>query len=147
MVLMTRQLPILFFFASLGGSAQPVPADAEIRALVRTYLEARDQKNAELLATVFTDSVDQLVSSGEWRRGRQSLVEGTLASSARETGKRTVEIETIRYLTPEVAIADGRYTIAGADNARRMWSTFVVQRQNGRWRIAAIRNMLPASRP
>ena len=108
--------------------------------------DSRDQRDDKLLATLFTSDVDQLVSSGEWRRGRASLVEGTLASSARETGKRTVEIETIRYISPDVAIADGRYVIAGAADARRMWSTFILKRENGAWKIAAIRNMLPAVR-
>jgi hypothetical protein len=69
-----------------------------------------------------------------------------LASSARETGKRTIEIETIRYIAPDVAIADGRYVIAGATDARRMWSSFILKREGGGWKIAAIRNMLPATR-
>lgn len=120
------------------------PQDSEIRATVQQYLDARLQRDAARLASLFTESADQLVSSGEWRKGRQPLVEGTLASSARESGQRSVEIESIRLLTPDVAIADGRYTIASAADTRRMWSTFVLQRENGRWRIAAIRNMLPA---
>lgn len=120
--------------------------DAAIRGVVKTYLEARDQRNDKLLATVFAADADQLVSSGEWRKGRAALVEGTLASSARETGRRTVEIETIRYLSKDVAIADGRYVIAGAAEDRRMWSTFVMKREAGGWKIAAIRNMLPARR-
>jgi len=49
-------------------------------------------------------------------------------------------------LGPDVAVADGRYEISGLAGAetRRMWTTFVVVRQNGTWRISAIRNMLPA---
>jgi uncharacterized protein (TIGR02246 family) len=133
--------------AAALSAAQSGGGDAAIRGVVRTYLEAREQRNEKLLATVFTADVDQLVSSGEWRRGRASLVEGTLASSARESGRRVVEIQTIRYLSGNVAIADGQYSIAGAAGTRRMWSTFVLKREEGRWKIAAIRNMLPASRP
>lgn len=147
MDLTTRFFFAAAVFAALSLHAQPSPQDAAIRALVQSYLDARQQRNATLLATLFTESVDQLVSSGEWRKGRQALVEGTLASSARETGRRSLDIESIRYLTPDIAIADARYTIAGASDARRMWSTFVVHRQTGQWRIAAIRNMLPSSRP
>ncbi len=130
------------FLAAAQGGAD----EAAIRGVVNTYLSAREQKDEKLLATVFAADVDQLVSSGEWRRGRAALVEGTMASSARETGKRTVEIETIRYIGKDVAIADGRYVIAGAAVARRMWSTFVLKREAGGWKIAAIRNMLPAGR-
>ena len=46
-------------------------------------------------------------------------------------------------LGPDVAIADARYEISGAET-RKMWSTFVMARQQGQWRISAIRNMLPA---
>ncbi len=97
------------------------------------------------LATLFTADADQLVSSGEWRRGREELVKGTLASSQQTTGTRTIAIETIRFPLADVAIADGRYEITGGSGGdRRMWSTFVMARQEGRWQISAIRNMLPA---
>ena len=86
-----------------------------------------------------------LVSSGEWRRGRDELVKGTLASSQRTGGNRTITLETIRFPARDVAIADGRYEITGgAGGDRRMWSTFVMTREGAGWRIAAIRNMLPA---
>ena len=55
------------------------------------------------------------LSSGEWRRGRDALVKGTMASSARTTGTRTVVVETIRMVGPDVAIADGRYEISGVE--------------------------------
>lgn len=140
------RLACLIITGALAAAAQTPSDDAAIRGLVKSYLDARDQRNDKLLATLFTAEVDQLVSSGEWRKGRAALVEGTLASSARETGKRTIEIETIRYISADVAIADGRYVIAGAADARRMWSTFVVKREKLDWKIAAIRNMLPAAR-
>ena len=60
-------------------------------------------------------------------------------------GNRTIVLETIRFPAGDIAIADGRYEITGGqDGDRRMWSTFVMTRQAGAWRIAAIRNMLPA---
>jgi hypothetical protein len=45
-----------------------------------------------------------------------------------------------------VALADGRYEISGASaaDARKMWTALVLTRSSSGWRIAAIRNMLPA---
>jgi uncharacterized protein (TIGR02246 family) len=123
--------------------AQPSKDDAALRGLVKTYLEARDRDDAQAVGALFTKDADQLVSSGEWRRGVDDLVKGTLAST-RSGGKRTLTVETIRYLTPDTAIADARYELAGAADTRRMWSTFVFVRTGAGWRIAAIRNMLPA---
>lgn len=117
----------------------------EIRGLVARYVAAREAQDPARTAALFTDNADQLVSSGEWRRGREALVKGAMASSRANEGRRTVVVESIRFITAAVAIADGRYEIAGAET-RRMWSTFVVTKTSEGWRIAAIRNMLPAGR-
>ena len=64
------------------------------------------------------------------------------------SGKRTIAVESIRFLTPGVAIVDGRYELVGGgtDNTtRKMWTTLVMARGAAGWRIAAIRNMLPAA--
>jgi len=140
---------ILLFTGALAGSPQEKPDrardEAAIRDVVKEYFGSRDRRDAATLATLFTADADQLVSSGEWRRGREELVKGTLASSQQTTGTRTIAIETIRFPLADVAIADGRYEITGRSGGdRRMWSTFVMARQDGRWQISAIRNMLPA---
>lgn len=122
------------------------PADeAAIRSLVSSYADARDRQSPEMIRPLFTADADQLVSSGEWRRGREALVQGMLASSARSGGKRTLVVETVRMVASGVALADARYEIiASTSDVRRMWSTFVMAKAPDGWRIAAIRNMLPA---
>jgi len=107
--------------------------------MVKRYADARDVSDPKAIGALFTDDSDQLVSNGEWRRGREALVRGMLSSSARETGKRTLAVETVRFVSADVAIADARYEIGD----RKMWSTFVMKRGPGGWRIEAIRNMLP----
>ena len=120
--------------------------EAAVRTVVKAYLDARERNDPQALRALFTEDVDQLVSSGEWRRGREAVVQGTLASSARTSGARTITIQTIRFPTPDVAIADGPYEIGGGQGgaSRQMWSSFVMTRVGGRWLISAIRNMLPA---
>jgi uncharacterized protein (TIGR02246 family) len=120
--------------------------EAAIKGVVARYVDAREKRDAAAIAALFTADADQLVSSGEWRKGREAVVKGTLASSEASGGRRTIEVETVRFLTPDVAVADGRYEIAGTNGAatRRMWSTFLITRTKDGWRIAAIRNMLPA---
>lgn len=125
---------------AFGGASDDETA---IRTLIAQYVQAREAQNARQVEALFTPDADQLVSSGEWRRGREVLVKGAMASSRRNEGRRTVTVESIRLVSAEVAIADGRYEIAGAET-RRMWSTFVLHRTSSGWRIAAIRNMLPA---
>jgi uncharacterized protein (TIGR02246 family) len=132
--------------APCHATAQDRSGDvAAVRAVVASYVDARERRDATALAALFTDDADQLVSTGEWRRGRDAVVGGGLASSARTSGARTIEVETVRFASPDVAIADGRYEIAAAAGApaRHMWTTFVMARRAGTWRISAIRNMRP----
>jgi uncharacterized protein (TIGR02246 family) len=128
-----------------GGRANAARDDIAVRDVVRQYVDAREARDPKAVAALFTADADQLVSSGEWRLGRDNVVSGSLASSAQSGGKRTIEVERIRFVSSEVAIADGRYSIVGDGNDRRMWSTFVMVKASGSWRIAAIRNMLPAA--
>ena len=121
--------------------------ETAIRAIVQKYMDARESQDARAVDSLFTDDADQLVSSGEWRKGRSELVKGTLASSRNSSGKRTITLTSIRMLAPGVAIADGRYELAGPAGGagRSMWTTFVLTRQSGGWKIGGIRNMLPAA--
>jgi uncharacterized protein (TIGR02246 family) len=128
--------------------AGPTPAndDAAVREVVKRYVDARARQDPKAIEALFTDDADQLTSSGEWRRGRAEVVKGTMASSQRTGGSRTITIETVRFPARGVAIADGRYEISGLAGGatRRMWTSFVLTGSDGAWRIAAIRNMLPA---
>lgn len=144
-----RRLLIFVMTVSVGATLAAQEArsrdEAAIRALVQQYVDAREARDSKAVAALFTADADQLVSSGEWRRGRDQVVTGSLASTERTGGRREIAIEHVRFLGDEAAIADGRYTISGLQTGdRRMWTTFVVVRSPDRWRIAAIRNMLPA---
>jgi len=132
--------------ACTAQTATSAADEAAIKNVVARYVDARDHKDAKATEALFTADADQLVSSGEWRKGRDVVVRGTMVSSEASGGKRTITVETVRFLTPDAALADGRYEIAGLNGAapRRMWSTFLITRSRDGWRIAAIRNMLPA---
>jgi uncharacterized protein (TIGR02246 family) len=139
----------LFLLAVMLLSAMPAQTsndEAAVKAVVARYVEAREKRDAAGIAAVFTPDADQLVSSGEWRKGREALVKGTLASSESTGGHRTITVESVRFVSADVALADGRYEISGMASGpdRRMWSTFVMKRGADGWRISAIRNMLPA---
>jgi uncharacterized protein (TIGR02246 family) len=143
LALLTGVLTIGSAFAQ--SSTSGAQDEAAIRGVVKSYLEAREQNDPKAVAALFTEDADQLVSNGQWRKGRDELVKGTLGSSETNPGKRTLTVETIRFVAPGVALADARYEIVNPNGeaTRKMWSTFLMTRAD-RWRIAAIRNMLPA---
>ena len=137
----------LALFAPAPAVAQtPVSDEAAVRAVVDAYSAARDKADAVALTGLFTADADQLVSSGEWRRGREAVVKGSLASSQQAQGKRTFTVDTVRIVAANVALADSRYEIAQTDGTtRRMWASWLLVKDAGGWKIAAIRNMLPAA--
>jgi uncharacterized protein (TIGR02246 family) len=125
-----------------------LPVDQQKQAiteLIDSYVQAREARDTALLSSMLTSEIDQLTSSGNWRYGIEASIQGMLRSSANNPGKRTIQLENIRILGKESAIADTRYEIENADGSvRKMWSTFIVQLEDEKWKIAAIRNMLPA---
>lgn len=135
----------LLLLALMAASlwAQSGADESSIRAIVQKYVDARDAQQPAAVEKLFTADADQLVSTGVWRKGRDEIVKGTLASTRNNEGKRTLTVSSIRFVTPSVAIADCDYEITGPAT-RKMWSTFVFVRSKGEWRISAIRNMLPA---
>lgn len=143
-------LALGFAIAALSPRVFATESEDEqaIKDLVAAYAAARESRDPAAIRKLFTEDADQLVSSGVWRRGRQVLVKGMLGSSRRNPGARTLTVETVRFPAPDMAVADARYVIKGTGGAvdRRMWSTFLCLRSETGWRIAAIRNMLPAPR-
>jgi uncharacterized protein (TIGR02246 family) len=131
---------------SLLAAAPNTAEDTAVRVLVQKYVQARDEQNRGAVEALFTTDADQLVSSGEWRKGRDAVVRGSMASTRRTGGTRSITVQSVRFLSPDVAIADGHYDLSGlaGGNTRHMWTSIVAVRVNGAWKIAAIRNMLPA---
>ena len=131
----------------LYGQDTPVNGklQKEITSLIDQYSQAREKRDTVLLKTILTPGVDQLVSTGEWRVGINAAVEGMIKSSANTPGTRTLHIEKIQTISSSSAIVDCRYEIQNTDGtARKMWSTFIVKVDKKKWKIMAIRNMLPA---
>ncbi len=132
---------------ALFGQGRENPDEAAIRQVVRLYVDAREKVDPKAVEALFTGDADQLVSSGEWRKGRAEVVKGSIASSRSSGGHRTITVESVRFLSPDVAIADGRYELTGLanDSTRAMWTTLLMKKTSQGWKISAIRNMLPAA--
>ena len=127
----------------LAQAQAPASAADEtaVKALIDRYVNARDARDENAIAALFTSDADQYTTAGEWRRGRPQVVKGTAESTKQNPGDRSIDIKSIRFVTPDVGVVDGYYNIAGSDVQR--WTTIVVKRESGTWRISAIRNMVP----
>jgi uncharacterized protein (TIGR02246 family) len=125
--------------------AQDATTNQEIHALIDQYTQARETKDTALLDRILAPDVDQLVSSGTWRNDKKESMKGMLQSSQNNPGTRKITIEKVRMLNASSGIVDTKYEIENTDGStRKMWSTFIVVYHEDRWKISAIRNMLPA---
>ena len=61
-----------------------------IKSLIDQYAQAREKQDTVLLKSILTEDIDQLVSSGEWRRGMEGAMEGMMRSSSSNPGDRTL---------------------------------------------------------
>jgi uncharacterized protein (TIGR02246 family) len=121
--------------------------EAAIRAVIQAFLDTREKNDAAGLAALLTADVDQRQTSGNLRSGRDAVVSGSLATQQSTGGRRTISVDSLRFVGSDVAIADGRYDSTGrADGTdQRMLTSMVLRREGGAWKIAAIRNMLPSA--
>ncbi|MGY6742001.1 MAG: DUF4440 domain-containing protein [Cecembia sp.] len=149
---MIKDSALIFLFLILNtsllfGQHQVSGQDQiKILTLIDEYSKARENQDTLLLKSILTTEVDQLVSSGEWRTGISEAMSGMQRSSASNPGQRQLKVEKTRLLNETCAIVDALYEIIGDNEAptRRMWSTFLVIKEGENWKIAGIRNMLPA---
>jgi uncharacterized protein (TIGR02246 family) len=139
---------VVLVLAASGALAQAAERAADenaIKAVIQEFLDARDANDSKRLSAVLTTDADQQQTSGERRRGRDAVVKGSLTTQQSTGGKRTIAVDSIRFVAADVALADGRYDSVGrADGSDlHMLTSIVLRREGGAWKIAAIRNMVP----
>src|SRR5262245_11867186 len=101
--------------AALPATAQTDRAadEAAIRGVIKAFLDTREANDATALAARLTADVDQQQTSGNVRRGRDAVVSGSLTTQQSTGGRRTITVETLRFIASDVALADGRYDSIG----------------------------------
>jgi uncharacterized protein (TIGR02246 family) len=132
---------------AFAQSADRAVDEKAVRAVIQAFLDTREANDAAGLAALLTPDVDQQQTSGNMRSGRDAVVSGSLATQQSTGGRRTITVDSLRFVGADVAIADGRYDSVGrADGTdQRMLTSMVLRREGGAWKIAAIRNMLPST--
>jgi len=131
----------------LAQSGDRAADEAAVRAVLKAFIDTREANDVAGLTALLTEDVDKQQTSGTVRRGREAVVTGSLATQQSTGGRRTITVDSLRFVAADVAIADGRYDSVGrADGTdQRMLTSMVLRREGGAWKIAAIRNMLPST--
>ncbi|KAJ3046548.1 hypothetical protein HK102_013141, partial [Quaeritorhiza haematococci] len=126
--------------AAQPASGPPI-GEAEIRAFDDAYVRLFDGGDAKGLASLFTEDAEVFEADGARYRGRDLIERSFAESMAAQKGARlSLEIESIRLLTPDVAKEEGRSvtTLASGAVDSRYYTALIVKREGG-WLLASVR--------
>lgn len=117
--------------------------DAAIRSVIQKAADAWENGDGEAYGEPFAEDADYVTFGGMRLRGReqiaalhQQLFDGPLAGSRLQ-----LQIESVRFLTPDVALAhvSGGIIEAGQDaltSDRNSLQSLVLTRRDGKWQVA-----------
>ena len=113
--------------------------DSAIRGLVHRFYEGWNAHDVEKMVSVYVDSIEHVNAFGEWHTGKQTMKETLIqfhASPAGKNSRKTITIEKIRFIKPDVAVALVRQ-ISTVGNI----GTFVLSKVSGKWLVESFANV------
>jgi len=122
--------------------------ETEIRNLETRQQEAWNRHDAKAYAELFTEDGDVVNVVGWWWKGRPEIEKKLAAAYAyvfRESTLTITEVH-VKFLTSQIAVAHVRWSMVGArtpegiPEPRQGIQTQVLQKQAGKWLIAAFQN-------
>jgi uncharacterized protein (TIGR02246 family) len=134
------------------GGRQPAPTsdEAAIRAVDAEFIAEYNRGDSKALAARFTEDAEVAEADGTRYQGRPLIEERLAETFAAAKGvKLTLEIQSIRFLSPDVAKENGRSVVTPTQGAplARLYTVLYVKR-GGRWLMSSVREEPdPAVRP
>jgi uncharacterized protein (TIGR02246 family) len=126
---------------------QPKENPADVKALHdlhQQYLAAYNRRDAKAVAAFYTPYADFLGFDGRMYKGRAEI-ENYLASTFDKVARLKSPFGLLRFLTPDVAIADRPSGLTPAPEGwpSKVHATVVYVKRGGKWMITSIRLMVP----
>lgn len=143
---------VALFHSGFHASGQPTgdkvnPEEASIRATIGMYTAALKNGDLKGILAFWTADADFVDVAGEHHKGKDAigkLFEQNLKDL--QQGKSTIKVDTIRFLSGDVAVLHGavEFTHAGGDVEHNRFSSTWVKR-GGNWLIASVRDLPEAA--
>jgi uncharacterized protein (TIGR02246 family) len=135
--------------ASEKDSAKNSADEEAIRETGATFAKAYDEADAKAAAAHFTTDAEYVDEQGNIFQGRQAIQELLTAFFTANPGSRLdVTIDTIRFVSPGVAVEDGTLTVTRAAGSPSDHSRYTAMhvKSNGKWLTASSREHAPKDR-
>jgi uncharacterized protein (TIGR02246 family) len=138
---------LLLGFTPRPASAQPAggsPEDKEaIAKKAEAFVEAFHKGDAEALAAFWAPNGDYTDLTGRRLKGRKAIARAFKRLFSEHKGlKVRIDSESLRFLTPDVAIEDGTTAVIAPDGAppSRARYTIVHVKKDGHWLLGSVRD-------
>ncbi|MDP9098817.1 MAG: SgcJ/EcaC family oxidoreductase [Verrucomicrobiota bacterium] len=134
--------------ARIAGAAEAANEESAIRALEVQQQEAWNRHDAKAYAALFTEDGDCVNVVGWWWKGRAQIEMKLTDAYVYVFNESVLKIGevTVRFLEPGSAVVHVRWTMTGARTPQGIPTpqqgiqTQLVQKQSGKWLIAAFQN-------
>lgn len=134
------------------ATAEENPHAADMAAIVKnaeTFVAAFNQADAAALAELFTPDAEYIDETGEIFQGRQAIQDNLSGDFAENAGAQLeLEIESIRFIGPGVAVEDGYSTLQDAESTVLSYNHYsaILVKVDDRWLTASVRDRAPKDR-
>jgi uncharacterized protein (TIGR02246 family) len=128
----------------VGQQAKGDPSDKEVIAKNQdAFVEAFGRGDATALAAFWTEDADFTDPTGHHLKGRAEIEKALKSAFTENKGMQLrIESDSLRFLTPEIAIEDGTSFSIPPDGAppSRVRYTIVHVKKDGKWYLNSMRN-------
>ena len=123
-----------------GVSAQSsVPAEEQaIKNILARFYDGWNAHDVEKMVSVYAEDVDHINVFAEWHKGKQAIKEDLKRFHAgpAKNSRKTYTIEKIRFIKPDVAVAQVR-SLSTVGNL----GTYVMSKESGNWLVVSFTNV------
>src|SRR6476646_9319887 len=122
--------------------------ETAIAGLVETFVDGWNKADGTTLARPFAIDADFVAITGLKGKGREVIAKAhdEILSTIYRGSVNSAKVESIRFLRPDVAVADVTFRFVGDVRPFGLEQTscgIVCTKDDGTWSIAAFRNMIP----
>ncbi len=135
-----------------GLSARPAPAaepnenakeEAALKKKAEAFVAAFDKGDAKAVAAFWTADGDYVDETGRHMKGREEIEKAFAEFFSENKGlKVQIHTESLRFVTPDVAVEDGVTSVSEPDGGppSRDRYTVVHVKKDGEWRLSSVRD-------
>lgn len=130
-------------------TAQQLADEQTIRQMDEGFLKAYGRADAKGVAAYFAVNAEYVDELGNVFQGRQAIEDSMIEFFAENPGcKLEMNVDSIRFISPGIAIEDGTTTITRTEGEPTIESlyTTVHVKTDGKWLVASVRDHAPKNR-